>query len=130
MDIMDLVVSKFGGTSLASSENFLKVKDIIQSQTNRRYIVASAPGKVKKEDTKITDLLYLCYDLANHKIAYMDILEKIYDKYNEIVKGAKVDIDLKKYIDELDYALKSEKSKDFIASRGEYINAIILSKLL
>lgn len=57
-------VVKFGGSSLASAEQFKKVKEIITAESSRRFVVPSAPGKRFSNDTKVTDMLYGCYDLA------------------------------------------------------------------
>ena len=57
-------VVKFGGSSLASAEQFEKVGAIIRADEERRFVVPSAPGKRFKEDTKVTDMLYGCYALA------------------------------------------------------------------
>ena len=54
-------VVKFGGSSLASAEQFKKVGNIIRAEESRRYVVPSAPGKRFSEDTKVTDMLYKCY---------------------------------------------------------------------
>ena len=54
-------VAKFGGSSLAKSEQFKKIKKIIFEDQTRKIIVVSAPGKQNKDDHKITDLLYLIY---------------------------------------------------------------------
>ena len=55
-------VCKFGGTSMADANAIRKVKDIIESDESRKFIVVSAPGKRFKNDIKITDTLYRCYD--------------------------------------------------------------------
>lgn len=125
-----MIVSKFGGTSLASSRQFLRVKDIVNSNKDRKYIVASAPGKDNSDDTKVTDLLYLCYDLAKHKISFSDTLDKVFDKYNEIVSGCGLNLDLSKEFASLHSDLLDLKGRDYIASRGEYLNAKILAELL
>ena len=127
---MSIIVSKFGGTSLANGRQFLRVKDIILSNEDRKYIVASAPGKSNSEDTKVTDLLYLSYDLAKHKITFIDTLEKVFDKYKDIIKNANLDLDLSEYFNQLKIDLESGKDRDFIASRGEYLNAYILANLI
>lgn len=127
---MDLIVSKFGGTSLASSESILQVADIINENKSRRYIVASAPGKKKSEDTKVTDLLYLTYDLASHGITFTDILNKVIKKYKDIINGCNIELDIDKFFAELTNELNNNASKEYIASRGEYLNALILSKVL
>ena len=51
-------VVKFGGSSLASAEQFKKVGNIILADETRRYVVPSAPGKRYSGDTKVTDMLY------------------------------------------------------------------------
>lgn len=127
---MSIIVSKFGGTSLANSKQFLRVKDIVLNDEDRRYIVASAPGKSDSEDTKVTDLLYLSYDLAKHKIAFSDTLEKVFNKYEEIVNGCGLNLDLTKHFEKIKLELEEGRDRDYIASRGEYLNALILSELL
>ncbi|WP_036730145.1 aspartate kinase [Peptoniphilus mikwangii] len=127
---MKIIVSKFGGTSLANSEQFLRVKEIINADSDRKYIVASAPGKSNSEDTKVTDLLYLCYDLAKHKINFNDILERVFNKYREIIDGCGIELDLSEYFEEINNNLINLNGKDYIASRGEFLNALILSKLI
>ena len=127
---MSLIVSKFGGTSLASSKAILQVANIIKEDKSRRYIVASAPGKKKSEDTKVTDLLYLTYDLASHGITFTDTLDKVVKKYKEIIEGCNVDLDIDDFFAKLSDELNGKVSKEYIASRGEYLNALILSKVL
>ena len=57
-------VVKFGGSSLANAEQFMKVGSIIMEDEARRYVVPSAPGKRYSSDTKVTDMLYACYGAA------------------------------------------------------------------
>ena len=57
-------VVKFGGSSLASAEQFKKVGAIIRAEEERRFVVPSAPGKRFSKDTKVTDMLYQCYAVA------------------------------------------------------------------
>lgn len=128
--MMKIIVAKFGGSSLADSNKFKMVKEIIKANEDRRFIVASAPGKISSTDSKITDLLYLCYDLANSKINYAEILELINNKYKEIVSNIGIDFDIDAHLKELDEQLQSGKSRDYIASRGEYLNAKILAAFL
>ncbi len=121
---------KFGGSSLASSEQFKKVKDIITADESRRYVVPSAPGKKDKNDFKITDKLYECYELA---FAGKDINEcfgLITGRYNEIIKGLGLDFSLDEEYESIKYALLHNAGRDYMASRGEYLNALILAKYL
>ena len=75
-------VVKFGGSSLASAEQFTKVGNIILADEARRYVVPSAPGKRFSDDTKVTDMLYRCYDLAEKGQAFTKQLNQIKDRYN------------------------------------------------
>ena len=77
-------VVKFGGSSLASAEQFAKVGKIIHADKERRYVVPSAPGKRNSKDTKVTDMLYACYDAVAEGRSYKKILDKIKERYNEI----------------------------------------------
>ena len=87
-------VVKFGGSSLASAEQFIKAGDIINSDKERRFVVPSAPGKRSKKDTKVTDMLYHCYELAEQSKAFNKQLNQIKDRYNEIIYGLKLDLSL------------------------------------
>ena len=90
-------VVKFGGSSLASAEQFKKVKSIITAESSRRYVVPSAPGKRFSDDTKVTDLLYKCYDEAvAGEGRYKEILEEIKSRYNEIISGLGLKLSLDK----------------------------------
>ena len=80
-------VVKFGGSSLANAEQFEKVGDIIRSEESRRFVVPSAPGKRFDGDTKVTDLLYSCYDAAANGGDFEKVLEEIKSRYYEIIKG-------------------------------------------
>ena len=83
---MSLKVLKFGGSSLADAEQFKKVAEIIKSEPERRYVVASAPGKRSSTDTKVTDLLYKCYELASDEEDISEVFEEIKTRYNDIIK--------------------------------------------
>ena len=87
-------VVKFGGSSLASARQFKKVGDIIRSDKSRRYVVPSAPGKRNDKDEKVTDLLYQCYDAASTGASYKKILEKIKNRYEEIIDGLNLNLNL------------------------------------
>lgn len=124
------VVVKFGGSSLANSEQFKKVKNIVESDSRRRFVVPSAPGKSYPDDTKVTDLLYILEDLFKLEQDYSKVLANIKSVYNNILKGIELNLDLDPYFDEILSELGKGASREFIASRGEYLNGIILSKYL
>ena len=80
-------VVKFGGSSLASAEQFKKAGDIIRRDTERRYVVPSAPGKRDDKDTKVTDMLYACYGKAQAGEDFKAALKEIKGRYQEIITG-------------------------------------------
>lgn len=123
-------VAKFGGSSLADCEQFRKVKDIIISDKSRKYIVVSAPGKRDGKDIKVTDLLYMLYEAINDKKDYKDILGRIEERFNGIIKGLSLSIDISGEIKKIEENLLSGAGKDYAASRGEYLNAILMSEYL
>ncbi len=121
---------KFGGSSLANCEQFKKVKDIITADPARRYVVPSAPGKRHKNDFKITDKLYECYELASKGKDISECFGHITDRYDEIISGLGLDYSLAEEYESIKYALLHNAGRDYMASRGEYLNALILAKYL
>lgn len=126
----NLIVAKFGGSSLASSEQFRKVKNIVLEDERRRYVVPSAPGKRFSKDYKITDLLYLCHAHAQNSISFDDVFKHIEDRYTSLARELEVRIDIKKYLDEIKRKIEDGASADYTASRGEYLNGLILADYL
>ncbi len=121
---------KFGGSSLADADQFRKVKAIIEADPARRYVVPSAPGKRYSGDTKITDMLYTCQQLAAAGADFSDVLGKIRDRYLEIAKALELSFDPTDELDRIAFRLKEGATKDFAASRGEYLNGLLLSNYL
>lgn len=126
----NVVVAKFGGSSLSDSTQFKKVKDIVLSDENRKYIVPSAPGKRHNKDYKITDLLYLTYDHVKSGIPFEEVYKYIEERYIQICSELPVSVDIEKHLKDLKEKIVSGASRDFIASRGEYLSGIILSEYL
>lgn len=123
-------VVKFGGSSLASAEQFKKVGDIIRADEDRRYVVPSAPGKRFSEDTKVTDMLYACYSEAESGKKFKDSLHKIKLRYNEIIKGLGIKLSLEQEFEVIQSSFAAKAGKDYAASRGEYLNGIIMANYL
>lgn len=123
-------VVKFGGSSLASAEQFEKVGSIIRSDKGRKYVVPSAPGKRYAMDTKVTDMLYQCYDSAENGKAFDDQLEAIKKRYNEIINGLGLDLNLDEEFSRIAENFANKSGKDYAASRGEYLNGIIMANYL
>ena len=127
---MQVKVVKFGGSSLADAEHFRQVASIIKADPARRYVVPSAPGKRFKEDTKVTDMLYACYEKIRNHENIDELYDQIKARYNGIIAYLGLDFDI---IGELEYvknAMMHRSGRDFAASRGEYLNGLILSKYL
>ncbi|MBR6149060.1 MAG: aspartate kinase [Lachnospiraceae bacterium] len=123
-------VVKFGGSSLASAEQFEKVGEIIRSDESRRYVIPSAPGKRFDGDTKVTDMLYGCYALADEGKKFDAELKAIRERYNEIISGLKLDMTLDPEFEEIEKNFKAKAGKDYAASRGEFLNGKIMAKYL
>ena len=128
---MGLKVAKFGGSSVADAIQLMKIKKIIEADSERRYIVVSAPGKRFDKDNKITDLLYLCKTHMDHNLPYEQVLQVIQDRYVAAAVGLGLDIDYDQQFQIIkDKLEKGEATADYLASRGEYLNAILAAKLL
>lgn len=127
---MSLKVLKFGGSSLADAEHFRAVADIVKSEPNRRYVVASAPGKRFSSDMKVTDMLYKCYDLVVAEEDYTSLFNAIIERYNDIIRDLGIDLDLTDIYEKIRVSLIHNSGRDYLASRGEYLNAMILAKYL
>lgn len=127
---MKTIVTKFGGSSLADSIHFKKVKNIIEGNSDRRYVIPSAPGKRSSKDFKVTDLLYLCHAHVNSSISLDDVFKLISDRYHSIVAELNLNLDLDYYLNIIKNDIENGASADYTASRGEYLNGIILANYL
>ena len=123
-------VVKFGGSSLASAEQFKKVGEIIRSDAARRYVVPSAPGKRHSGDTKVTDLLYQLYDSTEDEALFQETLEEIKGRYQEIIDGLSLDLDLSAEFAELEKNFRAQCGREYAASRGEYLNGHVMAAYL
>lgn len=152
------IVSKFGGSSLADAAQFQKVKEIINSDPARRYVVPSAPGRRDEEDEKVTDLLYLCYAQAQESVQecrqhhtapacscceqaqesastgdeapYKETFEKIRRRYQQIIDDLGLPVSLDREFDVMEQAFLGNAGEEYAASRGEYLNGILLAAFL
>lgn len=126
----NIVVAKFGGSSLANADQFRKVKAIVEADPRRRYVVPSAPGKRDSKDFKITDLLYLCQAHVKNGISFDEVFKLISQRYIDIVNDLSIDVDIEVHLNKVKEDLANGASEDYAASRGEYLNGIILAKFL
>ena len=123
-------VVKFGGSSLADAEQFKKVADIIHADPERVYVVPSAPGKRFKDDTKVTDLLYQCYERTITGEDFAKAFAPVRERYDGIIKDLNLDISLDDEYVKIGQDFRNGANRDYAASRGEYLNGILLANYL
>jgi aspartate kinase len=123
-------VVKFGGSSLADAEQFSKVGDIIRSDSDRCYVVPSAPGKRNTSDTKVTDLLYRCEEQFSAGEDFSATLKQIRARYDEIIDGLQLSLNLDEEFRRIEKNIKAGEGRDYAASRGEYLNGIVMAAYL
>ena len=123
-------VVKFGGSSLASAEQFKKAKEIICADSERKFVVPSAPGKRNAKDTKVTDMLYACYETAEKGEDFKPQLKAIKARYEEIISGLSLTLSLDSEFKTIEGNFKKKAGRDYAASRGEYLNGIIMAHYL
>ena len=129
---MHTKVVKFGGSSLADANQFIKVANIIMADKSRRFVVPSAPGKRNPQDTKVTDMLYTCYDAAARGADFSEMFEAIVARYIGIVRdlGLKIESRMMREFSTIRMSFMARAGRDYAASRGEYLNGIILAEYL
>ena len=127
---MGIKVVKFGGSSLADAEQFRKVAEIVKSDPDRRFVVASAPGKRYRDDVKVTDMLYHCYEMVRNHEDISAYYAQIAERYNGIIRELGLQFDISGELDYIRNAITHHSGRDFAASRGEYLNSLILAKYL
>ena len=123
-------VVKFGGSSLADAEHFQKVYAIVNADPARRYVVPSAPGKRNKGDTKVTDMLYECYNVSARGEAIDTIFTRVQERYDGIIASLGLALDLQEEYAHIRWAITHHAGRDYAASRGEYLSGLILSAYL
>lgn len=129
---MGIVVTKFGGSSLSEASQFRKVKEILLGNSNRMYVVPSAPGRREPDDSKVTDMLYTCHKLASkgELAEFEKVFAELSARYTEIIDELGLNLDFAPHLEQVHYAMLNGQSVDYAASRGEYLNGIILAEYL
>ena len=115
---------------MADGIQLKKLKDIIQADPDRKYVIVSAPGKRYSGDSKITDLLYMCQTQRQHNIPYDQLFQVITDRYSAVKYNLNIDVDLDSRFEEIKGNLEKGCSEDYIVSRGEYLSAILVAAYL
>ena len=123
-------VAKFGGSSVASAEQFKKVKNIVESDEARRLVVVSAIGKENSDDNKVTDLLYLCHAHIKYNMNFDNIYSIIENKFLKIATELNIKFDIKKELDSLKKEMNKNIDEDYLISRGEYLTGLLMAEYL
>jgi aspartate kinase len=123
-------VAKFGGSSLADGSQFRKVRSIVLADEDRLFVVPSAPGKRSYTDTKVTDMLYECQKRASQGESFAELFDKIIERYVDITYDLKLNYDIMPHLEEVRRRIENGATADYAASRGEYLNGLLLSSYL
>ena len=129
-EMESMKVCKFGGSSVADAVQVTKVCDIMLADPQRRIVVVSAPGKRSKADTKVTDMLYQCHRMVERNQSHEEMYHRIIERYMEIYERLGLDFDFYGLLLETGDQIRRLKNPDFAASRGEYLNGVLLSRFL
>jgi aspartate kinase len=127
---MGVKVAKFGGTSVADAIQITKLGEIVKRDKDIRYVVVSAPGKRFEEDSKITDILYSCKTHMEHHLPYEQLFQVVKDRFSSMEANLKIQTNLSKDLDDIFDHMRQGASADYVASRGEYLNAKLIADYL
>ncbi len=127
---MGVIVTKFGGSSLADAGQFQKVKNILLADERRRFVVPSAPGKREEDDEKVTDMLYACHDRAALGENVEAVFDRLRGRFLGISQALGLSLDMNAELDKVFFALQNGQTRDFAASRGEFLSGMMLANYL
>ena len=127
---MGVKVAKFGGSSVADKFQIEKLKEIVTADKDRRYVIVSAPGKRFDTDTKMTDILYLCHTHREHNFPYNQLLQVVEDRFTATAANLDTKVNIAKEFDIIRENLEKGCTPDYIASRGEYLSAMLTADFL
>ncbi|MEN9579907.1 MAG: hypothetical protein RJA70_2916 [Pseudomonadota bacterium] len=127
---MSRIVCKFGGSSLADAGRFRQVEQILAADPRRTLVVPSAPGKRTPDDAKLTDLLYLCQESARVRADFSGPFARVRERFLEIESDLGLPKTMGQHLDELQAKLQDEVTRDYVASRGEYLNGRLMAVFL
>ncbi len=127
---MGKIVAKFGGSSLSDASQFRKVKSILDMDPRRVYVVPSAPGRRFDKDDKVTDLLYQTYRARQNGADFRVPFAKVRERFGEIKRELELEINIDEYLDEIERDIENGATEDYCASRGEFLNGLLLADYL
>ncbi len=124
---MNVKVAKFGGSSVADGIQIAKIKAISLLRGQGNQVCSSFRSREEiSEDSKITDLLYSCKTHIEHNLPYEQLFQVVCDRYHAVEFHLGVDVTLKTEFDIIRKNLEEGTTSDYIASRGEYLNAKLI----
>ncbi len=127
---MGVKVAKFGGSSVADGIQMAKIKEIVQKDSSIHYVVVSAPGKRFEADSKITDLLYSCKTHMEHNLPVEQLFQAVKDRFHGIALSLGLNLSLEQELNDILEEMGKGASSDYVASRGEYLNAKLIASFL
>ena len=127
---MGIKVAKFGGSSVADAIQINKIKNIVDADETRRYIIVSAPGKRFDNDSKVTDLLYSCMMHKEHNLPFDHLFQVIWDRFKALAMNLKVGGDIDREFEIIKESINKGTTHDYLASRGEYLNGKLIAEFL
>ena len=125
-----LKVAKFGGSSVAGTEQFKKVKAIVDRDPNIKVVVVSAAGKRSSDDHKLTDLLYLCHAHLSYGVPCDDIIHTIEQRLCQIRDELGIRVVVGTELVPLEKTMSKDMSADELVSRGEYLTSRLMADYL
>ena len=127
---MGIKVAKFGGSSVADAIQINKIKNIVDADETRKYIIVSAPGKRFDNDSKVTDLLYSCMMHKEHNLPFDHLFQVIWDRFKALAMNLKVGGDIDREFEIIKESINQGTTHDYLASRGEYLNGKLIAEFL
>jgi len=127
---MGNIVAKFGGSSLCDAGQFRKVRNILAMDARRIFIVPSAPGRRFDKDDKVTDLLYAMHRQHRDGGDWQATFQRVAERYLSIARELALKIDLEEQFNRIRLDVENGSDEDYCASRGEYLNGLLLSDYL
>lgn len=127
---MGIKVCKFGGTSMSTADSINQVASIVLSDSDRRFVVVSAPGKRFSGDEKVTDLLYQAFDEAMECGSCRAAFSKVRERFTSLTQNLGLSLDLTAELDSIEENINNSVTPDYAASRGEYLSAVVLAAKL
>ncbi|MBT3319790.1 MAG: aspartate kinase [Clostridia bacterium] len=123
-------VCKFGGSSLANAEQIKKIKQIVELDSERKYVVPSAPGKRTNDDIKVTDLLIAFHSAVTNGEDYTAIYSDLSERYVQIRDGLGLDTDIETHLANVKADVLNSAGYDYTISRGEFLNGLLIADYL